>query len=62
MPPIPRGGFGGLALFFRNLPDQGLGRRRSDAMEPVFCSAVRTTFVGSMTPAVTRFSYCLSGR
>jgi hypothetical protein len=29
----------------------------SDAMDAAFCSAVRTTFVGSITPAVTRFSY-----
>jgi len=30
---------------------------RSDAMDEAFWSAVRTTFTGSMTPAVTRFSY-----
>jgi hypothetical protein len=28
----------------------------SDAMEEAFCRAERTTFTGSMTPALTRFS------
>jgi len=27
------------------------------AIDDAFCSAERTTFVGSMTPAFTRFSY-----
>ena len=31
----------------------------SDAIEPAFCSAVRTTLVGSSTPALTRSSYSL---
>ena len=30
---------------------------RSDAIDAAFCSAERTTLVGSMTPASTRFSY-----
>jgi hypothetical protein len=29
---------------------------RSEAMDAAFCSAERTTLVGSMTPAATRFS------
>src|SRR5690348_8728019 len=29
-----------------------------EAMEEAFCSAVRVTLVGSMTPALTRSSYC----
>ena len=29
----------------------------SDAIDDAFCSAERTTFVGSMTPAFTRSSY-----
>ena len=28
----------------------------SEAIDAAFCSAVRTTFVGSITPAFTRFS------
>ena len=31
----------------------------SPAMEAAFCRAVRVTFVGSMTPALTRSSYSL---
>jgi len=30
-----------------------------EAIDPAFCSAVRTTFVGSSTPALTRSSYSL---
>ena len=30
---------------------------RSDAIDDAFCSAERTTLVGSMTPDATRFSY-----
>ena len=30
----------------------------SEAMEAAFCRAVRVTLVGSITPAVTRSSYC----
>ena len=46
-------------------PDSFFGRsaiiasvvRRSDATEAAFCSAVRTTLVGSITPALTRSPY-----
>jgi hypothetical protein len=31
--------------------------RSKDAIDAALCSATRTTFLGSMTPASTRFSY-----
>ena len=53
MPPpgIPASGFSsGLSLINASVVSS------RDAMELAFCNAARTTLVGSMTPAVIRFS------
>jgi len=56
MPPIPPPGIGGVfcSSFFSTTTASVV--RSSPAIEAAFCSAVRTTLVGSITPASTRSS------
>jgi hypothetical protein len=44
-------------ILLRDLGDEALGGQQQAAMEAAFCSAVRVTFLGSTTPALTRSSY-----
>ena len=59
MPPPPPG----IAAAGRSFFSSGISETSasvvssSDAIDEAFCSAVRTTLAGSMTPAVTRSSY-----
>jgi hypothetical protein len=55
MPPPPPGA--GLASFSFFSTMIASVVRRSEAIDAAFWSAVRVTFVGSMTPAWTRSSY-----
>src|SRR3989442_6571 len=55
MPPPP--GIGGIFSFSFFSATTHSVVRSSPAMEAAFCSAVRVTLVGSMTPAATRSSY-----
>src|SRR6267154_2599736 len=55
MPPPP--GIGGIFSFSFFSTTTHSVVRSSPAMDAAFCSAVRVTLVGSMTPAATRSSY-----
>ena len=56
MPPPPQAPAGaGLSSFFSTTTHSVVSSR--PAIDAAFCSAVRVTLVGSMTPAWTRSSY-----
>ena len=56
---MPPPGIGGAASFFSSGISETSASvvRRSDAIDEAFWSALRTTFAGSITPALTRSSY-----
>ena len=52
-----RRGAGRFGLVFLDLADDRVGRQQQAAMLAAFCRAVRSTFVGTITPILTMSPY-----